>query len=593
MRDREEQRAPDVSQSGLRGTIAELEEVAGKLRQELAQVRASHSAEGEGRTFLHDIINAMADPVFVKDEEHRWIIMNDAMCVLMGRSRAELIGRSDFEFFPPEEAKVFWEMDDQVMKTRVANVNEESFTDSRGVTHVISTKKSAFMDDKGRTVLVGVIRDVTEQRRVEAEVTRYREKLEQLVEARTVELSRANADLQQQIEERHRAEEQKRAVEAQLARQQKLEAVGRLAGGVAHDFNNLLTGIFGHVAIGLKATHPGDRVHDSLTEISGAARRAAALTRQLLAFSSQQIIEPKVINLGKVVANLRGLLERVIGEDIELRVRSNLDLGNVKADAGQIEQVIVNLAVNARDAMPSGGILSIETDNVTVDDTTRPAHLSLSLAACVILRITDTGVGMSAELQKRVFEPFFTTKPVGLGTGLGLSTVYGIVQQHGGAIEIKSEPGKGASFCVYFPRVNELLEVQSPASAISPLPMGQETVLLVEDDELVLDVTNAMLTQLGYRVLKASRGVEAIAVCEQHSGTIHLVITDVVMPGMNGHELVDRLAALRPEMKVMFTSGHAGDVVLGHRSGDAVIEFLPKPYSHEALANKIRSVLDG
>jgi nitrogen-specific signal transduction histidine kinase/CheY-like chemotaxis protein len=390
------------------------------------------------------------------------------------------------------------------------------------------------------------------------------------------------------MEERRKAEEEKRAIEAQLARQQRLEAVGRLAGGVAHDFNNLLTGIFGHVAIALKSSAPGDRTHESLLEISGAARRAAALTRQLLAFSSQQAMEPRMVNLNDLVSNLRALLGRIIGEDVELVAELRPGLGCVRADPGQLEQVIVNLAINARDAMPSGGALRIETDEVVLEEPKGP--LGPAAGAYVLLRVSDTGVGMSAELQKRIFEPFFTTKPVGQGTGLGLSTVYGIVQQHAGTIEIESAPGAGSRFVVYLPRAGQTEERAGQAPTSPELPRGSEVVLLVEDDALVRNVTAALLRQLGYQVLTASRGLEAIELCEQFPGRIHLVVSDVVMPGMNGRELVGKLSAMRPELKALFTSGHAGDVVLGK---DTPVEFLPKPYSQEALALRIRAVLGG
>jgi PAS domain S-box-containing protein len=588
----QQEQGASSTETDLRSRVRELEEETHRLRGELEGLRARPPGAGHDCTFLTSVINAIADPVFVKDEEHRWIVLNDSYCQFMGYPRAELLGKSDFDFFPEAEARVFWDKDVEVMRSGATNVNEENFTDSRGVKHVIATKKTVFVDATGGKVLVGAIQDITEQRRVEAELARYREKLEQLVQERTAELSKANTELKQHMEERRRAEEEKRAIEAQLARQQKLEAVGRLAGGVAHDFNNLLTGIFGHVAIALKATKPGDRAHESLTEISGAARRAAALTRQLLAFSSQQLIEPKVVRLSDIVSNLRALLERIIGEDVELEARGQPDLGRVRADPGQIEQVVVNLAVNARDAMPAGGRLTIETSNVQLDDATRPPHVSLRPGAYVMLRMTDTGAGMSQELQKRIFEPFFTTKPVGQGTGLGLSTVYGIVQQHGGALSVESAPGRGSSFTVYLPRVPEEAEQTAAPVTAGQLPRGDEVVLLVEDDALVRDVTTVMLQQLGYRVLTASRGSEALAICERSSSPIDLVVTDVVMPGMNGRELVGKIFAMRPEIKALFTSGHAGDVVLSGRELEAGAEFLPKPYSHEALARKIRSVLD-
>lgn len=572
--------------------VQALEDEIRRLRGQLAAARGSIVEPADEPGFLNGVINAMADPVFVKDASHRWIVLNDAYCAFMGYPRSELIGKSDFDFFPEAEAQVFWDKDDHVMRSGEANVNEESFTDARGVRHVIATKKTVFEDAKGARVLVGVIQDVTEQRLVETELSKYRERLEQLVQERTAALSKANVELKQHMEERRKAEEEKRAIEAQLMRQQKLEAVGRLAGGVAHDFNNLLTGIFGHVSIALKASKPGDRVHDSLTEISGAARRAAALTRQLLAFSSQQMMEAKVVRLDAVVSNLRALLERIIGEDIELQASSQADLGCVRVDPGQIEQVIVNLAVNARDAMPSGGRLSIETTNVTFDAESRPRDVVLAPGEYVKLRVTDTGTGMSPELQKRIFEPFFTTKPVGQGTGLGLSTVYGIVQQHRGAVVVKSAPGQGSSFDVYLPRVVEAQEPEAVPAPPGQLPRGQEVVLLVEDDAMVREVTRVMLQELGYRTLTASRASEALRLCEQGDQRIDLVITDMVMPGMNGRQLVRAICAVRPGVKTLYTSGYAGDIVPSGAGLEQGVEFLSKPYSHEALANKVRGLLD-
>jgi PAS domain S-box-containing protein len=394
------------------------------------------------------------------------------------------------------------------------------------------------------------------------------------------------------ITDRKRAEAEKEKLQAQLQQAMKMEAVGRLAGGVAHDFNNLLTAIIGNVEMALMKLSLSDPSAGMLNEAKKASERAARLTQQLLAFSRRQIIEPKVLDLNELVLGLESMVSRLIGENIELRTVPDGDLWPVKVDPGQIEQILVNLAVNARDAMPDGGKLLIETSNVDLDADYCTRHPYATPGRFVMLAVTDTGHGMSEEVKKHIFEPFFTTKPKGSGTGLGLSTIYGAVKQSGGSIEVHSEEGRGTTFRIYLPRVEG--EVPKPERDNGPadLPEGSETVLLVEDEEIVRNLCFKLLERFGYTVLQASNGDEAIDLAKEHGGRIDLLMTDVVMPGMNGRELADRLVAFHPEMKVLFTSGYTDDAIVHHGVLDEGVSFIGKPYSLSGLARKIREVLD-
>ncbi|HKQ60069.1 MAG TPA: response regulator [Candidatus Polarisedimenticolaceae bacterium] len=380
-------------------------------------------------------------------------------------------------------------------------------------------------------------------------------------------------------------------LESQLRQAQKMEAVGRLAGGVAHDFNNLLTVIVGHAELSLKGLRTDDPLERHVQEIRKASERAAALTRQLLAFSRQQVLAPRVLDLNELVAGIEKMLRRLLGEDIQLVSTLAPQLGRVKADPGQLEQVVVNLAVNARDAMPDGGMLFIETSNRTLEPGSAGDGGAVPPGSYVVLKISDTGHGMDEKTQARIFEPFFTTKEAGKGTGLGLATVYGIVQQSGGFIGLRSEPGKGATFTVHLPRVEQAVEALPAAAAPAANPTGTETVLLVEDEEGVRTLARAALAQSGYRVLEAANGGEALLLCERHASEIHLMVTDVVMPGMGGPELVRRLATLRPKMKVLFMSGYA-DRGLERAGVEAGLAFLEKPFRPAALIRKVRDTLD-
>jgi two-component system cell cycle sensor histidine kinase/response regulator CckA len=390
------------------------------------------------------------------------------------------------------------------------------------------------------------------------------------------------------ITERRQAEEAQAKLEEQLRQAQKMESVGRLAGGVAHDFNNLLTVIQGHCELMQVQMSDADPLLKELGQIRHAGERAATLTRQLLAFSRKQILAPVVLDLNSLVANLRGMLERLIGEDITLTTVLQPELWSVTADPGQIEQVIMNLALNARDAMPGGGRLTIETRNVHLDDTYAQTHAE----ACVMLAVTDTGLGMDEPTRVRIFEPFFTTKEPGKGTGLGLATVYGIVKQSGGDILVYSEPGQGTTFKIYLP-ANEM----QPEGPVTPKTQpvsrgGDEIILLVEDEDMVRDLVRTVLQSAGYTVLEARQGGEALSLAGRHEGTIDLLVTDLVMPGMSGRELAEQLKVLRPHMKVLFMSGYTDDTVIQQGVLLAEAEFISKPFSPSILASRVREMLD-
>nr|MDQ3820698.1 ATP-binding protein [Acidobacteriota bacterium] len=376
-----------------------------------------------------------------------------------------------------------------------------------------------------------------------------------------------------------------------LRQSQKLEAIGRLAGGVAHDFNNLLTVITGYSELIERRIKQEDPLHHKIEEIRKAAARASSLTRQLLAFSRKQILQPVVLDLTATVANMDRMLQRLIGEDIQLVTMLDPKLKRVKADPGQIEQVIMNLVVNSRDAMPSGGKLTIETKNVYLDAAYASRHIAVKPGYFVMLAVSDTGTGMNAETQARIFEPFFTTKEQGKGTGLGLSTVYGIVKQSGGNIWVYSEPEHGTTFKVYLPVVEEEGETVEPGIAAPEITQGTETILLVEDEEAVRVLLQDILEAEGYTVMVANSGGEALQVCAQHEGQIHLLMTDVVMPLMSGRQLVERLTERCAHVKVLYMSGYTDDAIVRHGVLEPGVAFLQKPFTPDAVLRKVREVL--
>jgi PAS domain S-box-containing protein len=384
---------------------------------------------------------------------------------------------------------------------------------------------------------------------------------------------------------------QRLALEEQLRLSQKLEAVGRLAGGVAHDFNNLLTVIAGHGDLLARQLPDGDARRHGIEEIRRAAERAASLTRQLLAFSRKQVLQPKVLDLNEVLSEIQVVLRRVLGEDIDLVTRLDPGIGRVRVDPGQIEQVVLNLAVNARDAMPTGGRLSLETTNVFLDAEFSRLHPPTPPGRYVLLVIADSGCGMDEETCAHLFEPFYTTKEVGKGTGLGLPTVYGIVKQSGGYIWAETAPNQGTAFRIYLPIVAGDAEALRPGT-VGEVRGGTETVLVVEDDTMVRTIVRDVLSRSGYTVLEAQGCGDALRICERHKGPIDLLLTDVVMPEANGKELAETLVSLRADMRVLYMSGHTEDAIVHHGILDQGIAFLGKPFTPQALARKVRETLD-
>ena len=405
-------------------------------------------------------------------------------------------------------------------------------------------------------------------------------------EGRIVGASKIARDITEQVNTRA----ERKALQDQLLQAQKMEAIGRLAGGIAHDFNNMLTVISGYNRMILEGLPAMDPSRQYAEEILEAAERAGALTNQLLSFSRRQIIQPRVIRVNAVVEQSEKMLQRVLGDDIQLICELKRDAGNIRADPNQIVQAIVNLAVNARDAMPTGGRLLMETANVFLDETYVQTHLDVQPGEFVMIAMSDTGCGMEAATQEHIFEPFFTTKEQGKGTGLGLATVYGMMKQTGGDIWVYSEVGRGTTFKLYFPRVfTEVSELARGGPQVQA--GGGETVLVVEDDQAVRDLTVRMLNQLGYVVLAAVSGVEALAISKSYAGRISILVTDVLMPHMSGRQVADDLLRTRPDMKVLYLSGYPESMVIHHGVLDSAVEFLPKPFSREALGQKVREVL--
>jgi len=499
------------------------------------------------------LVESAPHGIFVQ-AEGRFFFVNAAACRLFGvADAAELIGEPVLDAFAPEDR-------DRV-RERIRRLNEERQP-------VESVEESIVRRDGERVPL-----------EVSAVPIEYRGARGALVFA--VDLS-----------ERRRSEQERARLEAQFRQAQKMEAVGRLAGGVAHDFNNLLTVILGYADEAVARLAAADPARADLLEIRRAGESAAALTRQLLAFSRQQVLAPAILDLNAVLAPLEGMLARLLGADVEVRLRLAPSLGRVEADANQLEQVVMNLAVNARDAMPDGGRLTIETADVELDDAYAEQHVGVEPGPYVMLAISDDGCGMDAATRERLFEPFFTTKEGGRGTGLGLATVYGIVKQSGGHIWIYSEPGQGTTFRVYLPRV----EGAAPAprrEAPAPAAGGGETVLVVEDQEALRQLLARLLTAAGYRVLTAANGVEALRASAAHDGAVHLVLTDVVMPEMGGLELTASLRARHPGLRVLFMSGYTEEAVARHGVLDPARNFLGKPFTAADLARRVRELLDG
>lgn len=428
--------------------------------------------------------------------------------------------------------------------------------------------------------------DVTERKQMEEALRRARDELERRVEERTAELSRTVAELNAEIAER-------RELEEQLRQAQKMEEIGKLAGGIAHDFNNLLMAIRGYAEVMLASMSPDDPQRARAEPILQNAERAGVLVQRLLAFSRKQVLQPTPLDLNAVISGMEQLLRRCIGEDIELTVKLPSTPSMIFADRGQIEQVLLNLAINARDAMPQGGKLHIQVTPFLLDTASARRYAPLLPGEHIQLSIHDTGHGIAPELQARIFEPFFTTKDVGKGSGLGLSMVYGIIKQSGGHISVQSEPGKGATFVIVLPRTEESAPVeQAPEPLLPRNGSGTETILVVEDEADVRALLCELLQIEGYRTLEASDGVEAIRIAQEYSGPIHLMLSDVVMPKMSGGELAEQLRQIRPETRLLYTSGYTDDKIAQGGILESGVAFLQKPFSLTTLTQVIREILD-
>jgi PAS domain S-box-containing protein len=526
---------------GMRGVtldISERKQAEEELRRQLDFNEALTTGLGEG--------------VYAVDARGRLTFMNPAAEVALGWKQAELLGQDAHEVIHFQNAEGTRTLADDCPLQRTLksgdsiNIEDDVFTRKDGKMFHVSISSSPIVTSAQRVGAVLAFRDVTERR----------------------------------------------ALEEELRQSQKMEAVGRLAGGIAHDFNNLLTVINGYSELTLRHQPLDQALARNVGEIKKAGQRAASLTRQLLAFSRKQVLEPRILDLNTVISDLKTMLQRLIGEDIDLRTVHQPGLLRVNADPGQIEQVIMNLVINARDAMPDGGRLTIETENVILSDEYVRHHLGVKPGPYAMVAISDDGSGMDDETKVRLFEPFYTTKDLDKGTGLGLSTVYGIVKQSMGNIWVYSEKGLGTTFKVYLPSVHAEVEDEQPIQTTQPAAPVSETILLVEDDETVRTLTRMNLEEAGYKVLQAANGDEALPICEQYSEAIHLLLTDVVMPGMSGRVVANCLKNLHPEMIVLYMSGYTADAIVHRGVLNAGVNFIAKPFATTALTRKVRELLD-
>lgn len=485
--------------------------------------------------------------------DYRYEVVNSRFCELLGRPRSEVRGRTLEELLPPAMVPDFKARIDEVVATRQTTVVED-LVDIGDEQAIFSTWLFPLFDQQDRVRSVGSIgQDITQQRRHERE---------------RVELTE------------------------QLRQSQKLDAIGRLAGGVAHDFNNMLSVILGYTDMVMESLGEEHPAYEDLQAVESAAERSTNLTRQLLAFARQQTIAPEVVDLNREIPRMLRMLERLVGENVEILWRPDDDLWPVLIDPSQIDQILANLAVNARDAIDDVGRLVIETANQTFDEQSDAIQHPFRPGDFVVLRVSDTGSGMTAEIREKIFEPFFTTKTASRGTGLGLATVYGIVQQNEGFIQVHSEAGRGTEFAIYLPRATSVDPARSSTPTVAEAPTGDERVVLVEDEVTLLELTRRQLESLGYEVLGTSSPEEALALFEADEGPIHLLVTDVIMPGMNGRQLHEEVKKLRPDTPALFLSGYSTDVIAHHGVLDPGVNFLSKPVSKTALGEKIRSILD-
>ncbi|HUK90174.1 MAG TPA: PAS domain S-box protein, partial [Blastocatellia bacterium] len=523
--------------------------------QDVSERRQNEQALRRSEARLAGILNIADDAVISINEKQTIILFNEGAQQVFGYSRDEVLGHPLSMLLPERfhehgrDVELFRQSKDVVRKM---GERREIFGRRKDGAEFPAEASISKLETSDERVLTVMLRDITE---------------------------------------RKRTEEALRHSEEQLRQSQKMEAVGRLAGGIAHDFNNLLTAIIGYSELASLRINPADPISGNLDEIAKAAQRAASLTAQLLAFSRKQMLQPRVLDLSEQVRDIEEMLRRVIGEDIDLITILDSELWRVRVDPNQVQQVIVNLAVNARDAMPEGGTLTIETANIEVDEQYAQDHPGAGPGPHVLLAITDTGVGMNKETKEHIFEPFFTTKEMGKGTGLGLSTVYGIIRQSGGNVWVSSEPGKGSSFTIILPAIQSPEHEAERTVLSGSVTQGQETVLVVEDQETVLKLVRDILEHQGYRVLHALRPSDAITICNEYDGPIHLMITDVIMPQMNGRQLADYVAPTRPDMRVLFMSGYTDNAMVKEGILGPGAAFIQKPFQMSSLLYSVRDVL--
>jgi PAS domain S-box-containing protein len=523
------------------------------------------------------------DAIFIEDMAGNVLDCNPAAAALHATTREDLIGKHVSELVPPEHRH---EIVTLSLEPRNAFEGFSLTSDGRSIPVSIRTSRIQYL---GQPALLLHVRDITQRKLFEQELRKTNDELELRVQNRTAALARANEILREEIAERNRSEEARRRLEEEVQAAHKMEAVGRLAGGVAHDFNNLLTVIIGRCEVLLGRISNNHPMRPELLLIYDAAQKATSVTRQLLAFGRKQVLQPKILNLNSVVHNMDTMLRSLIADNIEMKCDLTDGLWSVEADRGQIEQVLMNLVVNALDAMPTGGTLSIQTANIELNSPPASPGGPREGGNYVMLAVQDSGRGMDAETLTHIFEPFFTTKDKSKGTGLGLPTVYGIIQQSGGYISAASQPGQGTTFKIYLPG---FLVPAEPLDGLERVaPRGSETILIAEDAELVRQLTREMLEVRGYNVIEATSGEQALQICKTYVGTIHLTLTDVVMPGMTGRELAEQVVRLRPDMKVLLMSGYTDEI---SRAGflHPGLHFIEKPFTSNSLALKIRDVLD-
>jgi two-component system cell cycle sensor histidine kinase/response regulator CckA len=620
--------------------------------QDVSEDRRAEAALSLERSLLNALMENLPDHIYFKDLGSRFLRASKALWNdFKLKDASEIIGKSDVDFFSEEHARQAYEDELSIIRTGhpIVNMEERETWPDRPDTWVLTTKMPLRDQNGGIIGTFGISHDITERKCFEERIlnlARFPDQnpypvMRSAPDGTIIYSNEASGSLSswardgvmkvpekymdalrgawergesREIEVREegmtfvvtfvpfisagyvnlygRNVTEEKSLAEKLTQSQKMEAIGRLAGGIAHDFNNILQVISGYCDV-LKDKLTGDNpLRKDIVEIARAAQRAATLTAQLLAFSRKQILRPRVVNTRELVHSMEKMLERVIGEDVDLRTFLNPETGNIRADPGQLEQVLLNLAVNARDAMPSGGKLTIETDNRIFDESYAREHPGAKAGRYVRITVSDTGVGMTPEAYRHVFEPFFTTKEKGKGTGLGLSTVYGIVKQSGGYINCYSEQGKGTTFTIYLPLSAEEPEETPAASPRTPAPKGKETILLVEDDEAVRKFTREVLEREGYSVLEASDGEEALSEASSFNIEVTLLVTDVVMPHMSGKELAHKLEELFPRMKKLFISGYTANAIVHRDVLDSGLEFMQKPFSSREFLSKVRDILD-